>query len=323
MSKTQSALNYYKKFGQITNIEKFKEFSNCLSPNIRVIFQVVQGLILHDLWPKRYGLLTKDVPDRNYKISYMEDILTQILKIDSKSLAIPRSPEKRILRDCRDFSVLFCAFLQSKNIPARARCGFAVYLAPQGFYEDHWICEYWNGKRWVMVDPQIDPFQQCTIQNWTKNQENLELKFKKLLLNFDPLDIKPRKEFITAGKAWEMCKESKMDPLRFGIAADPKKYKLKSLYGLWFIRGNLLRDFAALNKIEIEPYLDRVQEGKNEWREWRLIFAKDNELSKKDFQLLDKIAKISINPDINFQEIRKLYLNEKDLQVPESLLKKF
>ncbi len=54
MSKIQSILSYYKKFGQVTNIEKFKEFSNWLSPDIRVIFQVVQGLILHDLWPKRY-----------------------------------------------------------------------------------------------------------------------------------------------------------------------------------------------------------------------------------------------------------------------------
>ncbi len=322
MKKNQQVLDYYKKFGQITNIEKFEKFTNWLSPNVRMIFQIVQGLILHDLWPKRYGLLTKDIPNRDYKISNMSSILSKVLKVDLQSLAIPRSPEKRILRDCRDFSTLFCAFLQSKKIPARARCGFAVYLANPGFYEDHWICEYWNGKRWVMVDPQIDSFQQCTIQNWAKNQKKLDPKLKKLLLDFDPLDIKPGKDFIIAGKAWEMCKKNKENPLKFGIGVDPKKYNLKSLSGLWFIRGNLLRDFAALNKIEMEPYLDKVQNGKNGWKKWRLVSAKDDELSKENIQLLNKIAKLSLDPDKNFKEIRKLYLTKKDLQVPKSLIQK-
>lgn len=322
MDKNQSVLNYYKKFGEITNLDNFKDFTDWLSPDVRMIFQITQGLILHDFWPERYGLKTKDIPKRNYKITYMEEILNYVLKADSKSLAIPRSPEKRIARDCRDFATLFCAFLQSKNIPARARCGFAVYLANPGFYEDHWVCEYWNGKRWIMVDPQIDPFQQCTIQNWAKTQKKIDPKLKKLLLNFNPLDVKPGKDFITAGQAWNMVKNNNKIASKFGVGADPKKYKLKSLYGLWFIRGNLLRDFASLNKFETEPFLNKVQNGKNEWQDWRLVSVKDNELSSEDWELLDKIATFSTNPDLHFKEIRNTFRTNVDLQVPESLLKK-
>jgi hypothetical protein len=49
--------------------------------------------------------------------------------------------------------------LQSQGKPARARCGFGRYFKA-GWYEDHWICEYWNDEqgRWIMVDAQLDDF---------------------------------------------------------------------------------------------------------------------------------------------------------------------
>jgi len=51
------------------------------------------------------------------------------------------------------------------HFAARSRCGFATYFADPGTCEDHWICEYWDSaqKRWVKVDPQIDPFQKSLI----------------------------------------------------------------------------------------------------------------------------------------------------------------
>ncbi|MBK8331835.1 MAG: hypothetical protein IPL07_05490 [Acidimicrobiaceae bacterium] len=37
------------------------------------------------------------------------------------------------------------------------RCGFGAYFVP-GFYEDHWVAEYWDPeeRRWTMVDAQLD-----------------------------------------------------------------------------------------------------------------------------------------------------------------------
>jgi len=61
---------------------------------------------------------------------------------------------------------------------------------------------------------------------------------------------------------------------RFGIFADPKRWGLDSLYGLWFVGGQPLRDVAALNKVETVPYLAGLAWGAP-WASWRLLGADD------------------------------------------------
>jgi len=233
----------------------------------------------------------------------MQDLLNRAVELDRRSMAIARSPEKRVIGCCREFATLFCAILRHKGIPARSRCGFSTYLAGPGYYEDHWICEYWDNdeERWVRVDPQIDPYQQSLIS-----------------ADFSPLDV-PASRFLTAGQAWKQCRAQESDPEKFGIACSPKEFGLKTLYGLWFVRGNLLRDFAALNKVETVPFLLRLAKGLT-WDAWRLVAAKDGELSKKDYDLLDTIAELSLDPDKSFQEIRSLYASMEELQPPEMVL---
>ncbi|QUL98547.1 MAG: transglutaminase domain-containing protein [Candidatus Fermentithermobacillus carboniphilus] len=86
-----------------------------------------------------------------------------ITKMDSSPLTVKRSLDRRFLGNCRDFSVFLCSVLREQGIPARARCGFGTYFRPGGF-EDHWVCEYWNGERWVIVDAQIHGFQRKTLR---------------------------------------------------------------------------------------------------------------------------------------------------------------
>jgi hypothetical protein len=77
------------------------------------------------------------------------------------------------------------AILRNQGIPARARCGFGEYFLPD-YYEDHWVCEYWNDDQgeWVMVDAQLDSFQQGALG-----------------IQFDPLNVLDN-QFITGGKVW-------------------------------------------------------------------------------------------------------------------------
>jgi hypothetical protein len=58
-----------------------------------------------------------------------------------------------------------------------------------------------------------------------------------------------REEFITAGKAWQMCRSGKADPDKFGIF---------DMHGLRFIWGDVVRDFLALNKVETLPWQREV-----------------------------------------------------------------
>ncbi len=42
-------------------------------------------------------------------------------------------------------------------------------------------------------------------------------------------------------------KRDDLDPMRCGISGGPKEFDLESLYGVWFVRGQLLLDFTALD----------------------------------------------------------------------------
>ncbi|RPI32183.1 MAG: transglutaminase domain-containing protein [Chloroflexota bacterium] len=302
MTDQSHILQYYRQPGAITRIDKYHSFLDWLADDVRVIFQVVQGILIHDSWIEQYGGKIDWSHSYDTQTAYMEDLLDKALQLDPRSLALPRSLESRVVCCCREFATLLCAILRHKGIPARSRCGFGRYFSPD-YYEDHWMCEYWDqGQgRWVQVDPQIDPFQQSTLQ-----------------LDFSPLDM-PAGRFTVAGEVWQKCRSGEVDPMRCGIPCDPKAFGLESLYGLWFVRGQLLRDFAALNKVETVPLLVRLGKGLS-WRAWRLVGASDGELSPEDYELLDTIAGYSAWPDRHFEEIRSLYLSNPDLQVPESII---
>lgn len=311
-------LNYYKEPAAITNLKKYKEFTDFLPSDPGAVCQVVQGLLVHDMWVTQYGENYNSAHEYPQKMAYMEDILTKALEIDQSSLAIPRHPRDRVIGCCREFATLMCALLRAKQIPARSRCGFAVYFGWDGKYEDHWVCEYWNGERWVVADPQIDPFQQSTIISWAFSKSKDE-KLVDKVNKFNPRDIKPN-EFITAGQAWKLCREGAADPEIFGIDCPIRpEWGIDTLYGMWFIRGQLIRDFAALNKVETVPYLVRICKGLN-WKPWHLVAAKDNELSANDLKLLDRIAEYTICAEEHFDEIRELYNSNKELSVPSEIV---
>lgn len=208
--------------------------------------------------------------------------LQRIRELDDRPLTETRALEKRLVGNCRDFSLMLCAMLRHQGVPARARCGFATYFLPNHF-EDHWICEYWNRKeqRWIMVDAQLDSFQR-----------------DKLGISFDPLDV-PNERFLKGGKAWLLCRAQKADPDQFGIF---------DMRGLWCVRGNLIRDLGALNKIELLP-----------WDSWGLIDKDEKSISEADMKLLDQAATITLADNSKFGEMQATYENNDLLRVPPTI----
>ncbi len=182
---------------------------------------------------------------------------------------------------CRQYSMLLCSILRERGIPARVRCGFSTYFQG-GWFEDHWICEYWNKKkeRWVRVDPQIDDIQIIAY--------NID-RFK---INF--LDL-PKGVFFPAGILWKLYRDGFVEGKTQGFSGMPK------YFGEWYIRGNLLRDFFALNEIE---YL---------YSKESFLMKRNYKLTEKELKLLDKIAEYTSKPEINFEKLRKLYKNNKNL----------
>lgn len=191
-----------------------------------------------------------------------------------------RPLDKRLVGNCRDFSVLLCAMLRHQGIPARARCGFGVYFTP-GRYEDHWVCEHWSESlaRWVRVDSQLDALQREALN-----------------IRFEPLDMPPE-PFVTGGLAWRMCRAAQANPDHFGIF---------DMHGLWFVQDNLIRDLLALNKIEILP-----------WDPWGRMARPGEEPRPQDLAYLDHLAELTVAADERFDEVRAVFAEDRALHIPE------
>jgi hypothetical protein len=270
---------YYMFQGAITDPGSSVGLLDSLPPDISELCRIIQGVLLHIFWAERYGEKLSEDRQQEVNLRHVSKMLARIRELDDRPLASARPLQKRLVGNCRDFSVLLCSMLRHQGVPARARCGFGTYFLP-GHYEDHWVCEYWSAgeQRWVMVDAQLDGFQR-----------------EALTIDFDPLDM-PIGKFMSGGKAWEMCRSGHADPDLFGIF---------DMHGLWFVRGNLVRDLASLNRLELLP-----------WDSWGLMEGEDKDLSPEDCALLDCAATLTLADNASFLAMHDFYDGEPRLRVP-------
>jgi hypothetical protein len=223
-----TVLDYFTLPGPMTGAGNQQCLLDETPTDVAALCRLVQGVMIHVLWADQYGIDLPESRKEEVQLRSTSARLERILELDSRPLGQVRPPERRAVGNCRDFTVMLTAILRHHGVPARARCGFGRYFTPNQ-YEDHWVCEYWNSElqRWLLVDAQLD-----------------ELQCRKLSISFDPLDV-PRDQFIVGGRAWQMCRAREADPEAFGIS---------DMHGLWFVRGNLVRDVATLNKVELLPW---------------------------------------------------------------------
>ena len=272
-------LDYYSQPGIMTEPGEYYHMLADMPADVSELCKIVQGVILHIFWSEAYGVSLSDDRKKEVNLRKVDDMLSRINELDERPISAARRPEMRVVGNCRDYALLLCALLRHKGIPSRARCGFATYFT-RDKYEDHWICEYWNEKerRWVRVDAQLDSLQVAYLK-----------------IDFNPDDL-PAGKFLNGGETWQLCRRGELDPNLCGI------FDMK---GLWFVQGDLVRDFMALNKLEVLP-----------WDCNDLMGAPDVEVSPRDYQLLDKIAELITSGDSGFDEIRSVYENNERLRMP-------
>lgn len=279
---TANPLTFYAYPGVMTTPGEQATLLQGLPEAIPALCAIVQQNLLHVFWAERYGAPLSPERRAEVNIRRASTMLARIAALDSRLLTLPRPVDGRLVGNCRHFAVMLATLLRHQGIPARARCGFGAYFTP-GQFEDHWACEVWSEAegRWVMVDPQLDALQIETLG-----------------VTFDPHDV-PADQFIAAGRAWQMCRSGEVDPERFGIF---------DMHGLWFVWGNLLRDLAALNKMELLP-----------WDCWGLMEA-DDPGSDDNLTVFDRVAELTLGIDDDFGAVRSLYDSDPDLRVPPEII---
>ena len=273
---------YYKHDGPMTALGAHDAEFSALPKDLASLCEVVQGVLIHrDIAPWLYGITLTEAQRDDGHIRPIAQMLTRIHELDSRPLTNARDVGHRLPSVCRHFSLMLCSILRTQGVPARPRCGFGAYFTPNKF-EDHWVCEYWNAaeSRWILVDAQLDAIQR-----------------KALNIDFNPLDT-PRNKFIIAGDAWQMCRSGLADPTAFGLTH-------VRLQGLWFVEGNVLRDLASLNRMEMLP-----------WDVWGAMDMNDAALTDEKKALLDRIAALTLAGDDKFADVREIYESDARLRVP-------
>jgi len=282
----ENALDFYSRQSVFTEPKKYAYLFEGLPDSIPKLCQIIQGVVVHqDDTKKIYHF---DIPKHRKLESntrYVSKILKKIIDLEDDKLTVARKPKKRFIGVCRDFGIMLCSVLRYKNIPARLRCGFATYFK-RGWYVDHWLCEYWEAEenRWVLVDTEIN--------DEIRREYNIDP-------SFNSFDVK-HNQFIFSGEAWQLCRSGKADPKKFGVPSI-------NLWGLWLVRGNLLRDLATLNKVELLPW-DYTKFSDKQ-------FEKMSELPPKEVDLLDRLAEAVANVDDDWRKVRELYKSNPKLQV--------
>jgi hypothetical protein len=206
-------------------------------------------------------------------------LVAELLALDPSPLNVAREPANRVVGTYRHFAVLSCALLRHQGIPARVRCGFATYFQPnQGL--DHWIIEYRddNVGRWVRIDSEI--LGQTVLTH--------------------PEDLEPG-QFLTGGEAWTAFRKGEIDAATFGVYGTDN-------WGAAEIRGNTVKDLAALNEIETLP-----------WDEWgRMTEAYEGTTGPDYDELLDTVAAVCAEDDPT--AIAALYERD-EFRVPLDLIR--
>ena len=274
-------LDYYASHGPITDPRSAAPALDGLPAGLRALTRVVQGLVFHYFADQHLFGWTppkERLPEIDSRT--VPAMLARLKALDDRPLSEPRPPERRVLGCCRDVTVLLCAMARQQGIPVRARVGFATYFSPD-FYTDHEILEWWDAaaRRWTLLDPELS--------------ERHLAHFK---IAFDPFDV-PRDAFVVGGHAWQLVRSGAVDADRFGL--DPRAPQPR---GFTFVRGHVVQDLAALNKVELLL-----------WDIWGLMQAEPGAA----LGLLDEVAERTQVAD-GFTDLRRLYATP-GLTVPSSV----
>jgi len=277
----KNALAFYQVAEGMTWLGRHQPLVEALPDDVAGLSRVVQGLFVHQYMAEAYGFDVPELRKAESHIRPLADLLDRVLALDGRPLTVARPVERRIVGVCHHPMLMLAGFLRAKGIPARGRCGQGAYFNPPMF-EDHWLCEYWHAgdRRWVLADPQFD-----------------DLWRKKLKIAHDVLDV-PRDQFLVAADAWTRCRDGRGDPATFGIFEG-------NLRGLWFLAGSLVRDLAALNKVEMLP-----------WDVWGGIPQPNHQLREDDLAYFDRLAAALSSADASVDALRARYRDDEQLRVP-------
>lgn len=290
---TKNILSFYKKTSPYTDLGLYTDFAKNLPNDIEELCLLQRNQIIHpfDLSNEimrndsnsPYGDMTKvsktSLRYENDIFPTAQAIFAELLRRD-KNYSVNRKIEDKVHVCCREQAILLASTLKSKDIPARVRSGFAKYVNTSGTQAgDHWITEYYSytNKRWTLVDA--------------------DMYFDKDILDFSLLDI-PREKFIFGAEAYLGIRENKFKTEEIYYASSPLTFGINAaIRGLFFDFHSLMNDEIIF--LHLPKY----------------IIDKNFQLSEEEYEELDNLAKLMLDPDKNFDALLDIWENNEKFRI--------
>lgn len=280
-------LNHYLNFSIFTNPGAYKEFLQKLPDDVKELGNLISHQIIHRVTLKegntkanrdlRYGDMEK-YPW--YRLRCDDDVLPTAVSMIAELL---RLDDRGFLPDRKveDKIVVTCryvAILMASILKSKGiPCRVRSGFAPYFFKGswDHWINQYWDKNKQKWITFDADGFFDKTI-------------------GFDQYNM-PENKFDWAGATWLKVREGKLEANNFNNAGGFK--------GLMPILWEIFYDFHSLMNNEI-LYTQMPS----------FVSFKFDELTEKDFEEIDELAKLMQEPDENFDELVKIWNTKKSLE---------
>lgn len=211
---TSELLRFYEMPTEFTDLGQRAVMAAELPSDPQRLGEVVRGLLVHNYQVKFRGLEVPPERMAHMQTVGAERILDNVICLDASPLTLERPLERRMVGFCYHFALLHCALLRNAGNPARVRCGFASYFEP-GRWIDHWVVQWWDGRGWRLNDPQT-------------GRGDLS-----------------EEDFRDGVMAWSSAR---------AVPSQAGSYGNGELWGWDELRGSLINDVAALNKIEISGW---------------------------------------------------------------------
>lgn len=291
-------LEFYKETSLYTDLGMYKDFAKSLPNDIEKLCLLQRNQIIHpfDLLDAKkrkdsnsyYGDMTKisktSLCYENDLFPTAQAMLAELLRRD-KNYSLNRKIENKIHVCCREQAILLTSILKAKGFSARVRSGFAKYV-DMSIQEagDHWITEYYDIKnqKWILVDADMY-FSEDILKEYH--------------IDFSLLDI-PRDKFIFGAEAYLGLRTNKFRDEEIYYASSPITFGVKaSIHGLFYDFHSLMNDEIIF--LHLPKY----------------IVDKNFELSEDEFVELDKLAKLMLEPDKNFDSLKYIWENNEKFRM--------
>lgn len=282
----QEILEFYKQTSKFTDLGYYKNFARDLPDDIDKLcvlqrMQIIHPTVYKDVNIRNkskcfWGDMTKvSITRLNYEEDYFPTAQSMIAELLRKNpdYSINRKAEDKIHITCRGQAILLASILKAKGVPARVRSGFAPYIRYDGISYDHWITEYYDEreKRWKLVDA---------------DEHCLNSK-----IEFDLNDI-PYDKFIFGANAYLGLRDGSINQENILFASNPVTIGMKAALRALFY------DFHSLMNNEI-IFLHIP----------RYIKANNFKLSGEEYKELDYLARLMLEPNKNFKELKYIWEN--------------